>query len=92
MKRQIKKTIAILLTVCFVLSITAATVSAKAENPNDEKAGNSKCYYPDPNRNVVPVGSPYLGKTYEQWSEEWWKWAASIPAPINPILSSNWIL
>jgi hypothetical protein len=87
MNRLIKKTIAILLTVCFVLSITAATVSARAETPNDENMGNSKCYYPDPNRNVVPINSVYHGKTYEQWSEKWWQWAASIPAPINPILA-----
>lgn len=37
----------------------------------------------------MPVGSPYLGKTYEQWSVEWWKWAESIPVPINPILDET---
>ena len=47
MKSQAKKTIAILLTVCFVLSITAATVSAAAGNPNP---------------GVVPVNSNSLGR------------------------------
>lgn len=72
MKRQIKKIISVLLTVCFVLSITAATVSAKAGNPNP---------------GVLPVNSNSYGNTYEQWSEKWWQWTISIPAPINPILA-----
>lgn len=74
MKRQIKKIISVLLTVCFVLSITAAAVSALEENPNN---------------NVVPVDSVYLGNTYEQWSEKWWQWAVSIPADQNPILAPS---
>jgi PKD repeat protein len=37
MKRQIKKTIAILLAVCFVLSITAASVSADQTQKNADK-------------------------------------------------------
>jgi hypothetical protein len=85
MKRQIKKAIAILLAVCFVLSITAATVSAKAENPNDKKAEVPNCFSTDPNRNVVPVGAPYLGMTYDQWSVAWWKWIESIPSSSNPL-------
>jgi hypothetical protein len=74
MKRQIKKIISVLLTVCFVLSITAATVSAKAGNPNP---------------GVLPVNSSSHGKTYGEWSEEWWKWALAIPADQNPILAPS---
>lgn len=74
MKSQTKRTIAILLTVCFVLSITAATVSATAGNPNP---------------GVVPVNSNSQGKTYGELSEEWWKWATSIPASSNPLLANG---
>lgn len=70
MKRQIEKTMVILLTVCFLLSITAAVVSAAAENPNSD---------------VVPVNSKFLGKSYGDWSAEWWKWSLSIPDSSNPV-------
>jgi hypothetical protein len=70
MERQITKTMAILLTVCFILSITAATVIAKEENSN---------------RYVMPRDSKYLGKTYEQWSVKWWQWVLAIPAKDNPL-------
>lgn len=89
MKRQIKKTIAILLTVCFALSITAAAVSAKTENPNHNVVPVKSIFDGNPNHNVVPVDSVYLGKTYEQWSEKWWQWAVSIPAPKNPLVAPS---
>jgi hypothetical protein len=89
MERQIKKIIVVLLTVCFVLSITAATVSATAENQNPNVVPVGSKFLWNPNHNVVPVESVYLGKTYEQWSEKWWKWALSIPTPRNPILDEN---
>ena len=31
------------------------------------------------------------GKSYAQWSAEWWQWAWSIPLPINPILDTSGI-
>jgi hypothetical protein len=89
MKRQIKKTIAILLIVCFALSITAAAVSESAGDPNTGILPTESKSITDPNHNVVPVGAPYLGKTYEQWSEKWWRWAVSIPAPKNPIVAPS---
>jgi hypothetical protein len=88
MKRQIKK-IAILLTICFVLSITAAAVSAKEENPNNDVVPVESKFHWNPNHFVVPIESVYLGKTYEQWSEKWWKWALSIPEPRNPLLDTT---
>lgn len=87
MKRQIKKTIAILLIVCFVLSITAAAESATKGNSNDEKAENSKCYCTNPNCYVVPFKSNE--RIYKELSIEWWKWAESIPKPSNPILAPS---
>jgi hypothetical protein len=85
MERQIKKTIVVLLKVCFVLSITAATVSATTENQNPNVVTTESKSIGDPNHNVVPVGVPYLGMTYEQLSIDWWKWVESIPAASNPL-------
>src|SRR5665647_2192813 len=41
-----------------------APIVAAAKNPND---------------GIVPVGPEYLGKTYGEWSAEWWTWVLSIP-------------
>ncbi len=38
-----------------------------------------------PNPGVVPVNSNFHGKTYGDWSAEWWKWVLSIPADRNPL-------
>lgn len=89
MKRQIKKTMAILLTVCFVLSITAATVSSKAEDPNNNVVPAESRFLGNPNHYVVPVGQLYLGKTYADWSVEWWKWVLLIPADRNPLFDDE---
>lgn len=90
MKRQIKKTVAILITVCFVLSITAAAVSAMAEKPNTNVVPvHSKCLR-DPNCYVVPFKSNE--NIYKKLSAEWWKWALAIPASPesnNPILAPS---
>jgi hypothetical protein len=41
------------------------------------------------NPGVYPVDSTIYGKTYGEWSEEWWKWALSIPASSNPLLDKT---
>jgi hypothetical protein len=41
------------------------------------------------NPNVLPVNSVYAGKSYADWSEEWWKWAFSIPASSNPLTDTT---
>ncbi len=33
---------------------------------------------------VFPPNAVVFGKTYNEWSAEWWKWAISIPVPANP--------
>ena len=30
---------------------------------------------------IVQPNHQYAGKTYGEWSAEWWKWAAAVPAP-----------
>jgi hypothetical protein len=39
----------------------------------------------NPNPGVLPVESAPFGKTYGEWSEEWWKWILSIPSDRNPL-------
>ena len=36
------------------------------------------------NPSVLPINSTPYGKTYGQWSAEWWKWAFSLPVDQNP--------
>jgi hypothetical protein len=85
MKKQIKKTIAILLIVCFALSITAAAVSESAGDPNAGVVETESKPIGDPNSYVVPVDSKFHGDTYGDWSVTWWKWAESIPVSHNPL-------
>jgi len=87
MERRIKKIIAILLIVCFALSITAAAVSASAEDPNAGVVSTESKCIGDPNRYVVPFKSNE--KIYKELSIEWWKWAESIPKSSNPILAPS---
>jgi hypothetical protein len=87
MKRQIKKTIAILLIICFALSITAAAVSADAGNQNPGVVKKESKLIGDPNSYVVPVKSSE--KIYEELSIKWWQWAESIPVSKNPLLDKT---
>ncbi|MGQ0612727.1 MAG: hypothetical protein ACT4PV_03120 [Planctomycetaceae bacterium] len=38
---------------------------------------------------VVTPGDLYAGKTYEQWTQEWWRWLMGIPSGINPAQAAN---
>ena len=39
----------------------------------------------NPNPGVILPNSKAYGKTYAEWSAEWWKWVLSIPVPENPL-------
>ncbi|HEY3587597.1 MAG TPA: hypothetical protein VGK85_10615 [Myxococcaceae bacterium] len=41
----------------------------------------------NPNAAIFPVQSHPLGFSLETWSENWWRWVMSVPAPENPFLS-----
>lgn len=38
---------------------------------------------------VVPPDHRAFGKTYGQWSAEWWKWAFSLPVPNHPLFDAT---
>jgi hypothetical protein len=57
--------------IAFILGIMVLTPIAIAEK--------------NPNPGVIPVNSNTYGKTYGEWSAEWWKWALSIPDSKNPV-------
>jgi hypothetical protein len=40
-----------------------------------------------PNPGVFPLSSKPYGKTYEEWSILWWKWAEAIPFGVNPVFN-----
>lgn len=39
--------------------------------------------------NQSNVNPKVFGKTYGEWSAEWWKWAFSVPADKNPVVDPN---
>src|SRR6266581_4494524 len=41
-----------------------------------------------PNPGVLPVNSTPYGKTYGEWSAEWWKWDLSLPATAHPLFDT----
>lgn len=43
----------------------------------------------DVNPGVYPVDSVICGKTYGEWSAEWWKWVLAIPASSNPLMDDG---
>lgn len=64
------------------LSIIALIVGIMVLAPLVAAAGN-------PNPGVLPLNSNAYGKTYGEWSAEWWRWSLSIPKPINPVLDET---
>jgi len=38
---------------------------------------------------LFPPGSRPYGKTYQEWSDSWWRWAFSIPASTNPLFDET---
>ena len=41
------------------------------------------------NPGVLPPQSHSHGKTYGEWSAEWWQWALSLPADSNPFFDET---
>ena len=58
------------------LSVVAIILGIMVLAPMVAAAGN-------PNPGVVPVNSNFHGKTYGDWSADWWKWALSIPKSVT---------
>src|SRR5437867_484977 len=46
-------------------------------------------YAQNPNSDIFPPNSEPFGKTYGEWSADWWQWALSIPQPHNPLLDNT---
>jgi len=38
---------------------------------------------------ILPPSSNPFGKTYQEWSDAWWRWAFSIPASENPLFDET---
>jgi hypothetical protein len=41
------------------------------------------------NPGILPPHSELYGESYGQWAADWWTWALSIPAEINPLNDTN---
>jgi hypothetical protein len=61
------------LAVALCLLATGATALAAGRNPNP---------------GVRPVGASPYGKSYGEWSAEWWKWCYSLPVDHHPLFDT----
>ena len=41
------------------------------------------------NPGILPPQSHAFGKSYAEWSAEWWKWAVSIPIATSPLFDTT---
>jgi len=57
-----------------VLGLAAAAPTAFAQNTNPT---------------ILPSSTVLFGKTYGDWSAEWWRWALSVPAATNPVADTT---
>ena len=67
---------------------TQASLAASEDlaNPSDKAP---KCAAPGTPPRLRPVPSVAYGRSYDEWSQDWWRWAFSIPTGINPILDAT---
>ena len=65
----------------FFLAVSDDTVKPSDKAPT--------CAKPDAKPHVRPVGSEAYGRSYNEWSQDWWRWVFSIPTGINPILDTT---
>ena len=59
--------------------LLAAAVTAVLVAPNPASATNEKA-------RVFPPGAHPYGQSYSQWAADWWTWALTQPAAVNPLL------
>jgi hypothetical protein len=52
-----------------------------------EAQDNDKCL--DRNRVIIPPQARPYGKTYGEWSAEWWKWVLRLPVTGHPLFDST---
>ena len=45
--------------------------------------------YGNPNPQVIPPHASAFGKSYSEWSAEWWKWQLKLPAIDHPAFSTD---
>lgn len=61
------------LLVLAVIAPLTAPLQVEAQSPTGSEASA-----------VVPLNSPYAGKSYAQWSAAWWQWSLTIPVHTPP--------
>ena len=62
-----------------LLTITAFCAITSVASDEDERT----------RPRVFPIGSTPFGKTYSEWSAQWWKWAYSLPVDQNPFFDET---
>ena len=71
-----RKTVATVVTIVGLASMTVLGSFVWAKNGN-------------PNPRVIPPHAHPFGKSYGEWSAEWWKWQLKLPAAGHPAFSTD---
>lgn len=79
-KHKIPAVILIVLSGAFAWQAFVATDATGGIMANGGNQGNLK---------VMPPQSHAFGKTYAQWSAQWWQWALSLPVDQNPFFDET---
>jgi len=62
-----------------ILALGARPALADRQYDGDDDSHGRSCVHA-----FAPQSRPF-GKSYGDWGAEWWKWALSIPTPLNPM-------
>lgn len=68
--------------ICAALSLAACAGESTAPAPGLDLSAVRTA-------SVLPPDSAWYGRTYGEWSAAWWRWAYSIPVPVNPLFDST---
>jgi hypothetical protein len=67
-----------------VLWSTIVALSLSLAGSAPAFAGESDCDHDNPNPQLFAPDSEPFGRSMLRWSEDWWRWAYSVPAAQNP--------
>jgi hypothetical protein len=74
------KRVALIVTVAFALGVALVAPRVMAQKDDSSNNGFPKVITPD---------SLYSGKSYSEWSAQWWQWTYSIPVANHPLFDNG---
>ena len=80
-----KKNTLLLLVPAIVLAMVIGMTACQKENKEVADTALAAEDRSNPNSAVYPPTAHVNGKSYGEWTADWWRWAAGIPCATNPI-------